>query len=93
MVDLCIDAGARVLLLGMKMPPNYGRRFTERFYRVYFEVAAEKNAPLLPFFLQGVAESTALMQADGVHPNAAGQPRMLDNVWAYLEPMLRRSQE
>lgn len=81
-------AGAKVLLLGVKLPPNYGARYTERFQQVYRKVATEQRVPLLPFVLEGVATDPALMQPDGIHPNAAAQPRVLDNVWTYLRPML-----
>lgn len=83
------QAGARVLLLGMQVPPNYGARHAEQFRQLYAEVAKAEKAALLPFFLAGVADGanpTALFQADRIHPNEAAQPRMLENVW----PELRR---
>lgn len=80
--------GAKVLLLGVKIPENYGRAFVEKFHRVYLELAAETGTALVPFFLEGVAETRALMQPDGIHPAAAAQPRMLENVWEGLEPLL-----
>ncbi len=89
MIELARAAGARVLLVGMRLPPNYGLAFTERFERVYHELAKERGVPLVPFLLEGVATDRALMQPDGIHPNAAGQPRVLDNLWPYLEPLLR----
>ena len=89
MAGLSRRAGASVLLLGMYLPANYGERYGERFHQVYREVARETAAPLVDFFLQGVAETTKLMQADGLHPSAAAQPRMLDNVWEQLEPLLK----
>jgi acyl-CoA thioesterase-1 len=85
-------AGARVLLLGMQMPPNYGRTYAESFAALYAEVAKAQRADLVPFFLRGVADApdpTALFQADRIHPSEAAQPRMLDNVWPVLRPMLR----
>ncbi|MGD2081698.1 MAG: arylesterase [Chromatiales bacterium] len=88
MVDLARASGARVLLVGMRLPPNYGRAFTERFHRVYHEIALEKDLALVPFLLEGVATDEGLMQADGIHPNAAAQPRLLDNLWPYLRPLL-----
>lgn len=84
-------AGAKVLLLGVELPPNYGTRFNERFRRVYREVAAEHGVPLVPFVLEGVATDPALMQPDGIHPNAAAQPRILENVWPLLAPLLARN--
>ena len=85
-------AGARVLLVGMQMPPNYGRKYTEDFAALFKEVARERNAALVPFLLEGVADSPQaqdLFQADRIHPNAQAQPRMLDNVWKGLQPLLR----
>ncbi|MDJ0741678.1 MAG: arylesterase [Gammaproteobacteria bacterium] len=89
MIALGREAGARVLLLGVRLPENYGRAFGEKFHRVYRELADEFGVALVPFFLEGVAETRDLMQADGIHPGAAAQPRILQNVWEGLEPMLR----
>jgi acyl-CoA thioesterase-1 len=90
MVDLSMAAGAKVLLLGMRMPPNYGPEFTEQFVSSYGNLAREKNLPLVPFMLKDVALSPGLMQADGMHPNELGQPKLLDNVWPSLKPLLHR---
>jgi acyl-CoA thioesterase-1 len=81
-------AGARVLLLGMRIPPNYGKRYAEMFQSIYGKVAAAQNAALVPFLLDGVGGEDGLMQQDGIHPNAAAQPRMLEQVWKVLEPLL-----
>ncbi|MEN9904752.1 MAG: hypothetical protein RLZZ555_1317 [Pseudomonadota bacterium] len=92
MVRMAREAGARVLLLGMQIPPNYGRQHAEQFRRVYAEVARAEQAALLPFFLAGVADGPnpiALFQADRIHPNEAAQPRMLDNVWPELSRLLK----
>ncbi len=83
------EAGARVLLLGMQMPPNYGLRYTETFFTIYGELAKEQQLPLVPFLLEKVALDPSLMQRDNLHPNAKGQPLLLDTVWPKLEPMLR----
>jgi acyl-CoA thioesterase-1 len=88
MVELSREAEARVLLLGMRMPPNYGPEFTRRYHQVFHEVAEAEQVTLVPFFLERVADVKALMQADGVHPNAEAQPILLDNVWPALEAML-----
>ncbi len=88
MVALSREAGALVLLLGMRMPPNYGPEFTRRYHEVFHQVAAAEQVVLVPFFLELVAEDKSLMQADGVHPNAAAQPLLLDNVWPALMPLL-----
>jgi acyl-CoA thioesterase-1 len=81
-------AGAQVLLLGVRLPPNYGGAFNARFERVYAAVADETDIPLVPFFLEGVAEDRTLMLPDGLHPAAEAQPRLLDNVWPALAPLL-----
>ncbi|SOB54080.1 arylesterase [Pseudomonas lundensis] len=88
MIDAAKTAGAKVLLLGMQLPPNYGPRYTEAFARVYTQLADEKQIALVPFFLEGVGGHPELMQADGLHPAAAGQKRLLDNVWPALKPLL-----
>ena len=81
-------AGARALLLGMRIPPNYGPVYTRRFEAVFAEVARQQNASLVPFMLQGFAEKRDLFQADGIHPNEDAQAKLLDNVWPTLRPML-----
>ena len=81
-------SGARVLLLGMQLPPNYGARYNALFSQVYADVASAAQVPLLGFFLDGVGGVPALMQGDGIHPNAAAQPRLLDNLWPQLKPLL-----
>jgi acyl-CoA thioesterase-1 len=90
MVDLSVDSGAQVLVLGMRIPPNYGPEFTEKFFAVFADVARDKRAPLVPFLLNDIALSPNLKQADGVHPNELGQPKLLDNVWPGLRPLLRK---
>ena len=90
MVDLARAAGAKVLLLGMRMPPNYGPDFTEQFRLCYVDLARDEKLPLVPFLLQDIALAPALMQADGIHPNDLGQPKLLDNVWPSLKPLLHR---
>ena len=90
MVDLSVVSGAQVLVLGMRIPPNYGPEFTEKFFAVFADVARDKRAPLVPFLLNDIALSPNLMQADGVHPNDLGQPKLLDNVWPRLHPLLRK---
>ena len=89
MVDLATAAGAKVLLLGMRMPPNYGPDYTEQFHACYIELARDKKLPGVPFFLNDVALLPNLMQADGIHPNELGQPKLLATVWPVLQPLLR----
>ena len=79
---------ARVLLLGIELPVNYGPQYRDGLRAVYAGLAKQKHAALLPFLLDGVALDPALMQADGLHPTAAGEPRVLENVWRVLRPLL-----
>ena len=81
-------AGAGVLLVGMQLPPNLGAAFNGRFVQIFADIATEDAVPLVPFLLEGIGGVDELMQADGIHPTAAAQPRMLENVWPYLEPLL-----
>ena len=89
MVQQSKAAGARVLLLGMQIPPNYGPVYTERFAAIYPAVARAEHAALVPFFLAGVANHPDWFQPDNIHPTARAQPVMLDNVWRQLLPLLR----
>ena len=82
------EAGAKVLLLGMQVPPNYGKAYTDAFAQVFQDVAKVHQAPLVPFFLDGVAEDMSLFQPDRIHPNAQAQPRMLENVWPALRKLI-----
>ncbi len=82
-------AGARVLLLGMQMPPNYGPEYTQGFAAMYPRIAKEMNVPLVPFLLEGVGGIARLNQADGIHPTAEGQVKVASTVTPYLEEMLR----
>jgi acyl-CoA thioesterase-1 len=84
-------AGARVVLVGMQVPPNYGRRYADDFAALFDRVARKEGAALVPFLLKGVADvagAEKLFQADRIHPNAQAHPIMLDNVWAVLKPLL-----
>ena len=88
MIRLIEADGGRVLLAGIRIPPNYGPLYTEPFHENYFSLAEEFGLPLLPFLIEGIPETPELMQDDGIHPVAEAQPIILDNVWALLEPML-----
>jgi len=88
MIEQGRKAGANVLLLGIKLPMNYGRTYGEKFHRIYLDLARDEQVDLVPFFLEGVAETRDQMQPDGVHPAAEAQPRILDNVWSGLAPLL-----
>jgi acyl-CoA thioesterase-1 len=93
MVRLARAAGARVLLIGIRIPPNYGPRYSEEFERVFPELANQYHLPLVPFLLEKVALDPTLMQPDGLHPNARGEAPVLDNVWPYLEPLLEKKHQ
>jgi len=82
--------GARVLLLGMRLPPNYGASYAGRFETVYAEVAARRKVAFMPFFLDGVGAVARLNQPDGIHPTAEGYRIIVERLWPYLEPLLRR---
>jgi acyl-CoA thioesterase I len=88
MIDACRQAGARVLLVGIHVPPNYGRDYDRRFYDTFRELARRNAVAWAPFLLDGFADRLDLFQSDRVHPTVAAQPLMLDNVWPYLKPML-----
>jgi acyl-CoA thioesterase-1 len=81
--------GARVLVVGMRLPPNYGAEYTEAFHRAFGEVARAQKVPLVPFLFEGLDDRRELFQEDNLHPVAKAQPVLLDNVWRHLEPMLR----
>lgn len=90
MVERAKTAGARVVVAGMQMPPNYGARYTEDFTAMFAQVAKEQGQSLIPFFMDGIALDMKLVQADGLHPTAEAQPRLLDNVWPVLRPLLKK---
>ena len=89
MIEMSQQHDARVLLVGIRIPPNYGKPYTQAFYRTYEELARTYRTALVPFLLDAVGGRDRLMQADGIHPKAQGQPIMLDNVWPHLKPLLR----
>jgi acyl-CoA thioesterase-1 len=91
MVQLCQAAGARLLLVGIRIPPNYGPRYANEFAGVYPEIAKQFQLPLIPFLLDKVALNPALMQEDGLHPNERGEPQVLQTVWQALEPLLKKN--
>ncbi|MDF1529170.1 MAG: arylesterase [Sedimenticola sp.] len=89
MITLVRAVPSRPLLLGIMLPPNFGKAFSEKFLLIYQELAEQLNVPLVPFLLEGVADHPELMQGDGLHPRAEGQPFMLELVWLKLQPMLK----
>ena len=89
MVDASRKAGAQVLLVGMRMPPNYGPEYTSRFEAAYRDIARANRLRLVPFMMEGFADQPGYFQADGLHPVAAAQPLILDTIWRELKPLLR----
>jgi acyl-CoA thioesterase-1 len=89
MIDLAEKAHARVLLVGMRMPPNYGRAYTERFAGMYKDLSNQEKVPLVPFMLEGVAQEPVNFQADRLHPLASAHPTILNNIWPQLAPLLK----
>ena len=88
MVEASQKSGARVLLVGLRIPPNYGRDYTEGFANAFAEVARTHKAALAPFLLDGFADQADMFQSDRIHPTAKAQQKMLDNVWPHLQPLL-----
>lgn len=88
MVEMTKKAKAQVLLVGMQIPPNYGRKYTEQFSSMYSKMARDLKVPLVPFLLEGIADQPKLFQADRIHPVAQAHPVILDNVWPRLKPLL-----
>lgn len=82
------ESGAQVVVVGMQIPPNYGRSYANRFQAAFGTVAEEESAALVPFLLEGMATDPAMFQADRIHPTAQAQPILLDNVWPVLKPLL-----
>ena len=90
MISAAQQAKAKVLLVGMRIPPNYGRDYTEKFFSLYATLAKQNKVPLIPFLLDGVADKPELFQADRIHPVAQAHPIMLNNVWTGLKPLLAK---
>ena len=90
MITTIRKAGAEVLLVGILIPPNYGPQYSQRFADMYRQLATNLKLPFVPFLLEGVALDPELMQDDGYHPRAEGEPRVLENVWQHLRPLLER---
>jgi acyl-CoA thioesterase-1 len=89
MIALAQKNRAKVLLVGMRMPPNYGRAYTERFAGMYKELSGELKVPLVPFMLDGVAQEAANFQADRLHPLATAHPVILNNIWPQFAPLIK----
>lgn len=88
MITLAKSSGAKVLLCGVRIPPNLGPDYVSKFLEVYFTTAQQNNVPLVPYILKNVATNKSLMQNDGIHPNRQGQPYVLENVWEQLKLLI-----
>lgn len=89
MSETAAKAGAKVMLIGMRIPPNYGRDYSDKFFAMYGTLSKEFNAPLVPFMLDGVADKTQLFQADRLHPLAQAHPTILANIWPVLQKTIK----
>ena len=89
-IDACRKSKSQVVLIGMRLPPNYGSAYAGKFHAVFSDVAKKHKLPLVPFLLEGFADKSDWFQADGIHPAIRAQPAMLDTVWKTLYPMLRK---
>ena len=89
MTETATKAGAKVMLVGMRIPPNYGRDYSEQFFAMYGTLSKEFKAPLVPFMLDGVADKTQLFQADRLHPLAQAHPTILANIWPVLQKTIK----
>lgn len=90
MIEIAQQSKAKVLLAGIKLPPNYGQGYTERFHAIYRDLAARYEVALVPFLLEGIGGNNAMMQQDLIHPRAEAQPKILENVWPHLKPLLEK---
>ncbi|MGF6274899.1 acyl-CoA thioesterase-1 [Massilia sp. UYP11] len=90
MIAMAQETKARVLLVGMRMPPNYGRAYTERFFNMFETVAKSTRSALVPFMLEGVADKPALFQQDRLHPTAQAHPIILDNIWPQFAALIKK---
>jgi len=90
MIQLCKKSGIKVLLIGMRIPPNYGVKYSEAFSQTYVQLAKQHKVALVPFMLQSVAARPELIQSDGLHPNTLGQAIILENIWPELRTLLKK---
>jgi acyl-CoA thioesterase-1 len=90
MVELGQKAGSTVLLVGMRIPPNYGPKYTADFVQMYRDLSSRYHTAFVPFLLEKVALDSSRMQEDGLHPNASGEPAVLDTLWPQLVPLLKK---
>ncbi len=90
MIDMAHKKKAKVMLVGMRMPPNYGRAYTDSFFNMFKKVSNETKSPLVPFMLEGVADKPALFQQDRLHPTAAAHPIILNNIWPQFATLVKK---
>lgn len=90
MVAMAQKKKAKVMLIGMRMPPNYGRAYTESFFNMFRKISTETRSPLVPFMLEGVADKPALFQQDRLHPTAAAHPIILNNIWPTFSSLIKK---
>ena len=90
MIDLLKEQGSRIILLGLRLPPNYGAKYTEEFSALYTDLGEKNNVAVVPLFLKNVDDVAGMMQADRIHPTIKAQSILLNNVWEALQPMLAR---
>lgn len=90
MVNMAQQKKAQVVLVGMRMPPNYGRAYTESFFNMFKKISSETKSPLVPFMLEGVADKPGLFQQDRLHPTAAAHPIILNNIWPQIAPLVKK---
>lgn len=90
MIRISKKSGAKVLLIGMKIPPNYGIKYTEEFNQAYIKLGKQHKVPVVPFMLENIAAKPDLIQQDGLHPNAEAQPLILNNIWLKLHQLIQR---
>lgn len=90
MIEQIQASGARAVLVGMQIPPNYGQRYTEMFAEIYPKLSDRYDIALVPFFLAGIYNQDGLMQDDGIHPTEQAQPKLLENVWPVIRPILKQ---
>ena len=91
MISKTAETHADILLVGMRLPPNYGKLYTESFYQMYVDLGQDNKIPVVPFLLDGIATDDNLMQSDGIHPRVEAQPLILENVWNKLKPLLAQN--
>ncbi|WP_163832564.1 arylesterase [Spartinivicinus ruber] len=88
MIQQIKKSGSKVILMEMRIPPNYGKRYTELFQKSFSKIAKQEQIPLMPFFLQEVAGQQQYLQRDNLHPNAKAQPILLETIWQFIQPLL-----